>query len=174
MLTDEERVSEVVWDDLVHDQCAASSSSSSSYSLPCATGSGCSVYVAKPPWQYDHGCTGRSESDISADADPNTGVYIFYDGYYYPATGGTSVASPMIAAMFALSGNASTASAATLWAAGGSSAFNPIVSGTNENRRAGTFICPRRFLYICKAGTYKNGLYSGPTGWGSPNGLGAL
>ena len=44
------------------------------------TGSGCSAYEAKPTWQTDTGCTKRIVADVSAVADPNTGVAV-YDTY---------------------------------------------------------------------------------------------
>src|SRR5439155_807579 len=45
-------------------------------------GSGCSAYVAKPPWQTDSGCARRTVADVSAVADPNTGVAV-YDSFRY-------------------------------------------------------------------------------------------
>ncbi len=44
------------------------------------TGSGCSAYDAKPSWQTDTGCTKRMIADVSAVADPATGVSV-YDSY---------------------------------------------------------------------------------------------
>jgi subtilase family serine protease len=129
-------------------------------------GSACSHLVAKPSWQTDQGCTHRSESDVSAIADPNTGV-AFYDTYPsggWGVVGGTSVSSPIIASVFALAGNASSQNyAAGIWAAGGSSSLNDVTTGSN-----GT--CPKKYLYICNAGPG----YDGPTGWGTPNGVGAF
>ena len=43
-------------------------------------GAGCSAYEGKPTWQKDAGCGRRTVADVSADADPNTGVAI-YDSY---------------------------------------------------------------------------------------------
>lgn len=43
-------------------------------------GSGCSALVPKPAWQTDAGCPMRSWTDVSAVADPTTGV-AFYDTY---------------------------------------------------------------------------------------------
>src|SRR5438094_1270395 len=40
-------------------------------------GSGCSTYVAKPSWQKDSGCARRTVADVSAVADPNTGVAVY-------------------------------------------------------------------------------------------------
>ena len=46
-------------------------------------GSGCSTVYAKPTWQKDPGCANRTVADVSAVADPNTGVAVFG-----PGTGG--------------------------------------------------------------------------------------
>jgi subtilase family serine protease len=62
-------------------------------------GSGCSIYEPKPAWQKDTGCPNRTEADVSAVADPGTGVAV-YDSYSGDGTsvggwgefGGTSVA----------------------------------------------------------------------------------
>ena len=40
-------------------------------------GSGCNLGASKPAWQTDSGCTGRSYADISADADPDTGMQVY-------------------------------------------------------------------------------------------------
>ncbi len=42
--------------------------------------SGCSRYEPKPSWQHDPGCIRRTIADVSADADPGTGVAM-YDSY---------------------------------------------------------------------------------------------
>jgi subtilase family serine protease len=67
-------------------------------------GSGCSKYFPKPAWQKDTGCSRRTVADVSAVADPATGVSV-YDCYGLGNTsdcwlkfGGTSVSSPIIAA----------------------------------------------------------------------------
>ncbi len=133
------------------------------------TGSGCSRYVTKPSWQTDKGCTKRSESDVSADANPNTGVAVYdsfaYQGYKgWLVFGGTSVSSPVIASVYALAGNAGSENyAQSIWVAGGSSALNDVTSGSNGR-------CSKSYPYICKAGAG----YDGPTGWGTPNGIGAF
>ena len=43
-------------------------------------GSGCSAYEPKPSWQHDPGCAKRTVADVSADADPNSGLGV-YDTY---------------------------------------------------------------------------------------------
>jgi subtilase family serine protease len=147
---------EVVWNDLSEGDGA--------------TGSGCSSLVSKPSWQTDKGCTKRSQSDVSFDADPLTGVAV-YDSYAYEGYkgwlvfGGTSVASPALASVFALAGNASSLgpnAASPIWADAGTG-LNSVTSGNN-----GT--CSASYKYICTAGTGTDGVYSGPAGWGTPNG----
>lgn len=131
-----------------------------------AAGSACAHLVAKPAWQTDTGCTNRSESDVSAVADPSTGVatYDTYPSGGWGVTGGTSVSSPIVASVFALAGNASSQNyAAGIWSAGGTAELNDVTSGSN-----GT--CGLKIRYICTAGPG----YDGPTGWGTPNGLGAF
>lgn len=82
-------------------------------------GGGCSSFIAKPSWQSSSltGCSRKAVSDVSAVADPNTGVVVF-DSFNEPGfiqVGGTSASSPIIAATFALAGNvASTTNPASL------------------------------------------------------------
>ncbi|MEO6912740.1 MAG: peptidase S8 [Candidatus Baltobacteraceae bacterium] len=130
------------------------------------SGSGCSALVAKPSWQTDSGCTMRSEADVSAVADPNTGVAV-YDSYGsrgqtgWLVFGGTSVASPLMGAVYALAGNASSQNAAQgLWTNAGANLFD-VTSGSNGS-------CS--ISYICNARVG----YDGPTGWGTPNGTAAF
>ncbi len=140
-------------------------SSTGSYSSESAWsdgGSGCSSYIAKPTWQTDTGCSTRTEADVSADADPATGAAI-YDSVPYSGqsgwfqVGGTSLSTPLIAAVYALAGN--TNGASTIYAHSGS--LHDVTSGSNGY--CFTF-------YLCTAGPG----YDGPTGLGTPNGLGAF
>jgi hypothetical protein len=66
--------------------------------------------------------------------------------------------------LYALAGNEASATPAFLWAHGGTSAFHDVTEGRNG------FGCPKAYSYICKARVG----YDGPTGWGTPVGLGAL
>ncbi len=119
-------------------------------------GSGCSGYIPKPSWQTDTGCSKRTEADVSAVADPNTGVAVYETtgASGWVVYGGTSVASPLVASIFTL---------LNLDASGPSfpyshtSDFYDVTSGSN-----GT--CSP--AYLCTAGAG----YDGPTGWGTPNG----
>jgi subtilase family serine protease len=47
-------------------------------SVWAGTGAGCSAGQVKPSWQSDSGCADRTQNDVAADADPDTGV-VFYD-----------------------------------------------------------------------------------------------
>lgn len=125
------------------------------------TGSGCSQYVSKPQWQADRGCNTRTVGDVSAIADPATGVAVYntYGGYGWAVFGGTSASSPIIASTYALAGNASKVSASYLYSH--TASLNPVTSGSN-----GYCNVP----YLCNAGVG----YNGPTGLGTPNGLGAF
>ncbi len=129
------------------------------------TGSGCSVYVAKPSWQNDTGCSGRTVADVSADADPNTGAAV-YDSVTYVGqsgwfqVGGTSLAAPLIASVYALTGTASTANYGSAPYAS-PSLLHDVTSGSNGS-------CSP--AYLCTAGVG----FDGPTGLGTPNGLGAF
>ena len=90
------------------------------------TGSGCSVYNAAPAWQTIAGdpCGGKKAiSDLSADADPGSGlaIYTTYGGTTgYWVFGGTSLSSPLIAALYTMQGGygGSTLAGQYAWAAG--------------------------------------------------------
>jgi subtilase family serine protease len=152
--------SEVVWNDLPGGG---------------ASGSGCSSLVSKPSWQTDKGCTKRSQTDVSFSADENYGVAVYdstpYEGYSgWLEFGGTSVGSPSIASVFALAGNGSSLgpnAAQTFWKDAGSGLFS-ITSGNNL---ASGGKCNSSYPYICTAGTNDDGVYSGPGGWGTPDGI---
>jgi subtilase family serine protease len=128
------------------------------------TGSGCSAYIAQPSFQTTTltTCAKRAESDISAVADPNTGVAV-YDTYGgssagaagWEVYGGTSAATPIVAALFAYLGKATTATNAYSYS--NTSEFYDVTSGSNGTCKTDT--------KICKAGTG----WDGPTGNGTPN-----
>jgi hypothetical protein len=127
------------------------------------TGSGCSAYDPKPSWQSDTGCGAfRTTADISADADPNTGAAVYSNGRWYQV-GGTSLATPLIAGVYGLAGNASVNYGSTPYDDPNQTAdLHDIVSGNN-----GACGSPS---YLCTAGAG----FDGPTGLGTPNGLGAF
>jgi hypothetical protein len=128
-------------------------------------GSGCSSYEPKPSWQHDSGCANRTQADVSAVADPATGVWIYVDGGW-GIEGGTSAASPIIAATFALAGGpaAGTYPASYLYA--DTADLNDVIGGKNDVTWGGTgSACTVSYLCNGVAG------YDGPTGLGTPNGV---
>ncbi|WP_256725499.1 hypothetical protein [Streptomyces sp. IMTB 2501] len=127
------------------------------------TGSGCSADEAKPTWQADTGCARRTVADVSAVADPATGVAV-YDttgASGWNVYGGTSASSPIIAATYALAGTPTANSYPSSYPYGHTSALNDVTTGAD-----GT--CSPS--YFCTAGTG----YDGPTGLGTPNGTAAF
>ncbi len=110
------------------------------------SGSGCST-EPKPSWQTDSGCSQRTVSDVSAS--------------HWLLLGGTSVASPLVAATMAMATGYTRsfegADALYLEVASSSGGFNDIVEGSNG-------VCGN---YLCRAMTG----YDGPTGLGSLHGV---
>jgi hypothetical protein len=135
------------------------------------SGSGCSSADPKPAWQTTDdsapgGCLNRTENDVAAVANPKPGV-AFYDTDHKPGwsvMGGTSVATPIIAAVYALAGTpaARTYPASYPYRAG-RTALNDVTSGSN-----GTCESSRKYLCHARSG------YDGPTGNGTPHGTGAF
>jgi subtilase family serine protease len=143
-------------------------------------GSGCSAYEPKPAWQTDSGCVNRTVADVSADADPFTGLAV-YDTFDKCGTsnacdvkieegrspgldgwgqiGGTSLSSPLIASVYALAGNTGSADGANLPYADPAGLFD-VTSGFNGG--CGSYLC-----------TAEVG-YDGPTGLGTPDGTAAF
>lgn len=171
------------------------------------SGGGCSENFPAQAWQREVtdwtsvGCGTGSESkrasnDVAADADPYTGVAV-YDSVPYltrgewprngsaprwTAIGGTSVASPIVASMFALAGGSHGVAypAQTLYSHLGSGLLHDITEEGNgecegfygdgcSGSVASSFDCGQGAL-ICSASTG----YDGPSGLGTPDGIGAL
>jgi len=124
-------------------------------------GSGCSKHYDKPAWQTDKGCKTRMETDVSAVADPRTGVAVYgprgngVSGWL--VFGGTSVSAPLIGGIFGANGGA-VSDASTLYAH--SDAFFDVTSGSNGTCKGG------KKAYFCNGEVG----YDGPTGLGTPNG----
>ena len=143
-----------------------------SESVWSGSGSGCSTLNPAQAWQTAAavwtatGCgSKRGVADVAADADPNTGAAV-YDSTRYQGrvgwytVGGTSLSSPLIAAVFALAGNASSASYPASIPYAHTSSLHDVTAGSN-----GT--CSTT---MCKGAVG----YDGPTGVGTPNGTGAF
>jgi len=126
-------------------------------------GSGCSAFETKPSFQTDTGCSRRTVADVSAVADPATGVAV-YDSFGsggWTVFGGTSVASPIIGAVYALASPPSAGVFPNQYPYADPGALFDVTSGSN-----GT--CSP--AYLCTAGVG----YDGPTGLGTPNGAAAF
>jgi hypothetical protein len=174
-----------------------------------ATGGGCSTTVAAPAWQTNLSTwastvcgTHRLVADIAADADPLTGLDI-YDSYScslcgttgWQTGGGTSMASPLVAAMFALAGGSHGVAypALTLYGHLGGPSLYDVTSG-------GDGVCDGEGAAGCSPNPNEQGAgiidcdfpatgsipsagdracdalpgYDGPSGVGTPVGLGAF
>ncbi len=127
------------------------------------TGSGCSSDDAKPSWQSDTGCASRTDSDVSAVADPNTGVAVYdtYDEGGWLEVGGTSAASPIVASVFALAGTPDAGTYPSSYIYQNTPSLFDVVTGANGS-------CSP--AYLCSGETG----YDGPTGWGTPDGVDAF
>jgi hypothetical protein len=164
-----------------------------------AGGGGCSVPFTAPLWQQAVpdwsavGCgTKRAVSDVSADADPYTGVAVYDSTEFnkekgWAVYGGTSVASPIIAATFALAGGAHGVAypARTLYEneANAPSTLHDVVEGSNaectkpferEHGVSGCTTTSEAETCLLQARCLAGPGYDGPTGVGTPHGIGAF
>ena len=164
-----------------------------------ASGGGCSSSFAAPPWQRDLpdwsavGCgSERSVADVAADGDPYTGAAVYdstpWEGFVlgWMPVGGTSLASPLVAAAYALAGGAHGQAypAQGLYenAVYDPSTLHQVTSGSNgeclvASSAAGESGCSAAQeaascggRTVCMAGAP----YGGASGVGTPDGLGAF
>jgi subtilase family serine protease len=135
------------------------------------TSGACAPNIPKPSWQQDPGCSTRTANDVAA-VSFNVAEY---DSYLYGGwvrAEGTSAATPLLASAFALAGNVTKHYTGELfWSLPKKQLkkdLHVISSGSNG--------CPASLQgsYLCTAGTAQFETYSGPTGWGTPNGIGAF
>jgi Subtilase family len=169
------------------------------------SGGGCSLNFTAQAWQSEVadwsavGCQGhRAVSDVSADADPYTGVAVYDSVPYIPLggglksatvfdwvpVGGTSASTPMIAAMFALAGGSHGVQypAKTLYSHLGSATLHDVTEGstgkcfgeytsgcTGSVSPLSLTDCGQR-AWICNTTVG----YDGPTGVGTPDGINAF
>ncbi|MEN3356836.1 MAG: hypothetical protein V7637_818 [Mycobacteriales bacterium] len=132
------------------------------------SGSGCSAFIRKPSWQRDRNCPMRTTADVSAVADPDTGVAV-YDTFElsgWLVAGGTSASAPIIAAVYARAGDAKQIrDASGLYARANRRYLHDVVGGSNASSSqdcGGDYLC--------------TGLpgYDAPTGVGTPRGTDAF
>jgi subtilase family serine protease len=132
-------------------------------------GSGCSSFntargfqSSTSTWAATRCGTKRGVADVAADADPATGASV-YDSTAYQGqkgwfqVGGTSLSSPLIAAVFALAGNAGSVNYPASLPYGHTTSLHDVTTGSN-----GT--CSTT---MCKGAAG----YDGPTGVGTPDGI---
>ncbi len=139
------------------------------------SGSGCSSFFSAQSWQKTAlnwsltGCgSARGVADVAADASPETGAAVYDTTKYFGSAGwfhvgGTSLASPLIASVYALAGNAASA---TIDPSGypASIPYAHASSLHDVTEGAATGSCSTT---ACKVGKG----YDGPTGIGTPNGI---
>jgi subtilase family serine protease len=125
-----------------------------------ASGSGCSAYVAKPSWQRDRHCPGRTVADVSALAW-NIAVYDKAQ-HGWLTVGGTSASAPLIAGVYALAGNAPKITPGYVYRHARS--LFDITKGSNVFGD----VCGGDYLCTARKG------YDAPTGLGTPDGTGAF
>jgi subtilase family serine protease len=130
-----------------------------------AGGSGCSAYVAKPRWQHDRACPGRTVADVAAVA---WNIPIFNKDYGgWVTVGGTSVSAPLIAGIYGLAGNASAVRPGSEYQH--ARALFDVTRGNNAwFVPEPNVVCGGGYLCVAKKG------YDGPTGLGTPDGIGAF
>lgn len=179
-----------------------------------ASGGGCSTLFTAQPWQQEVagwgsvGCgSGRAVNDVSADADPYTGIVIrdsdspgkeCQEVYEESGTlhtipewctyGGTSLASPIVASVYALAGGAGEVAypAQTLYRS-----LSAASAGLHDVKEGSNGFCASKFeketgLSSCSAGAEAAAScsstlaclaapgYDGPSGVGTPNGISAF
>ena len=128
-------------------------------------GSGCSTVDPQPAVQASvgTGCTRRAVADVSAVADPNTGVAVYqtYGGSGWTVYGGTSVSSPIIASVYALAGTPGASDHPNAYPYAHPANLFDVTSGSNGS-------CSPSQLCTARTG------WDGPTGLGTPNGTAAF
>jgi subtilase family serine protease len=121
------------------------------------SGSGCSKLNPKPSWQTSAtGCAGKAVTDVSAVADPQTGVAIYDSTAFngakgWQVLGGTSASAPIIASVYAMAGRGTSYPASYTWAH--ASGLNDVTTGSNGTSTTAAWTKSR-------------------TGWDGPSGLG--
>jgi hypothetical protein len=186
------RESEAVWND-------SGRPSGEEFKQFSGTGGGCSTLFAAPAWQQgavgwaSAACgTKRLDNDVAAVGDPYTGFDI-YDTYAYEpkftagwrTVGGTSLSSPLVAALFALAGGSQGVGypASTLYGHAGQGSLYDVVEGGNGycdgeapgpcgepeiNELFGNIDCQGTTACDAAPG------FDGPSGLGTPKGLAAF
>src|SRR5205085_235253 len=119
-------------------------------------GSGCSSFDAQPKAQMglNTACSRRAVADVAAVADPNTGVAVYdtFQSSGWQVFGGTSVAAPIIASVYALAGTPDPSLLASAYPYSHTTSLFDVTMGSNRSRCRSV---------LCKGGA----------GWDGPTGL---
>ncbi len=118
-------------------------------------GSACSTWIAKPAHQITSPCKLKATADIAAVGDPATGVAVYYGLRGWIPIGGTSASAPLVAAIFAATGNGAVGSGS--FVAASTSKLFDVTSGSNGSCAPDTLLCTAAVGW------------DGPTGYGTPN-----
>ena len=129
------------------------------------SGSGCSPYEPRPDYQagIDTNCpNNKATADIAADADPASGLATYdtlgVDGWLQ--VGGTSLAAPLVTAMYAMAGSPAPDTYPVTYPYGDPQRADHLFDITDgANGSCGNV--------LCQAGPG----WDGPTGLGTPNGV---
>lgn len=130
-------------------------------------GSGCTTLNAAPKGQDPSvtQCSGRAIADVSADADPSTGLAVYAPANRHSSGwaqyGGTSLSSPIIAAVYALSGVTSDS-------------ISPYANSVPYQHPSGLFDVTSGSNGSCSSWCQAGTGWDGPTGLGTPNGTSAF
>ena len=119
--------------------------------------------MAKPAWQHDRHCPGRTTADVSAVAS-DLAIYN-KDAGGWITVAGTSASAPLIAGVYGLAGNGSHLRPGSVYRHR-KSLFD-VTAGNNVQGGSPRLVCGD---YLCMA---RPG-YDSPTGLGTPRGTGAF
>jgi subtilase family serine protease len=118
-----------------------------------ASGGGCATGIKKPHWQRGTPCGYRLANDAAAVAW-NVAEYDTYGSSGWLTVGGTSVATPLLAGVFGLAGNAAKQDGGrTFWQSAHHKSLYAIAG---------------------QCAGYSHGQYTTCAGWGSPDGIAAF
>ncbi|HUN37695.1 MAG TPA: ricin-type beta-trefoil lectin domain protein [Trebonia sp.] len=134
------------------------------------TQSGCSAGEPKPAWQSDPGCANRTENDVAAVADAQNGVDFYSSGIDCGGSCqafGTSVATPIIAAVYALAGTPRAGTFPAEYPYLHPSGLHRVTAGADGS-------CEASRRYLCDDAYSLGNGYNGPDGLGTPSGTAAF
>lgn len=128
------------------------------------TGGAQSSVFSEPSWQVGTGVPQngwRNTSDMSMDADPDTGYAVYFGGGWTVSLGGTSFVAPELAGLFAVQVSLS-----------GSTRLGPANSAVYIDANSTNYASDFHDITSGSNGAFNAGSgWDHPTGWGSPNAI---